>query len=154
LKGIEKKLLKDPTLGGAFEQISTSAGRLEGLEFDLTKQAMKDSLAKLLGDAAGESAMGALDLILFSHKSYKGMKVLDAFRAQGRLVDDQILAMERAYDSRTAIAARAQAAVDQCLYQLSLGQQPDPAEYNWKDVQAYLSVPHDVGEDRPTSQWW
>ena len=155
LKGIEKRLLKDPTLGGVFEQVTTSAGRLEGLEFDLTKQAMKDSLTKLLGSAAGESAMGALDLILFGYKTYKGMKVLDAYRLHSRQVGDQILAMERAYASRTAIATRAQSAVEQCLHRLSLGLEPDPAEYNWVEVQAYLRLPHDVREpERSSTQWW
>lgn len=140
LKAVEKNLIRDALLEGAFREATLAPSAGLDVDVALAKEAVKIRLKDLLGEQAAMSVFVFYDLMKFSSAQLKGMNVLDAYRHKINEVELNIRMQEQLYRDRVGIAEAAVRAVDQCLHSVSLGSAPDPAEYNWQTVQAYLGA--------------
>jgi hypothetical protein len=137
-KSVEKALLKDPTLQSGFETLLKDPTTLSGVSADIQKENFKGIFKNMFGDVGGESLVSVFDLCKFGYERYKGIKQLEAIRAQIRSVDDQLVKLQTREAQQMDILGSSRSALGSCQDRWAQGLPPDPDNRLFKDVTDYL----------------
>ena len=135
-KSVDKALLKDPSLKGVFDNLT--GGPMSGTVGDIGKEAAKNKLKDLLGEAAGSSVFVVYDSVKLGKSAYSGMKKLDALHAARRNTEDQILKFEVRLGEQADKLDDAKKARDLCLDRFAKNLPADNSNPFWRSVIGYL----------------
>jgi len=137
-KSVEKALIKDPSLNGMFENLTSPIQTTSGIQYDLTKEYYKKLSKEMLGDVAGEAVTSVLDLMKFGLTAYKGMKRLEGIRVLARSTNDQIIQLQGKHIEQMDKWDNAMRARDICYDRVAKKLPPDTNNRFWADVMEYL----------------